>query len=260
LSTRGLERRGREAIAAYVHSGGGLIVAAGPEIDGDVVGDVLGEGSNLRIAAAPAAAPDARALAPADIRHPVFRAFAGTAPTLGLVTFRNAARIAGNGCQTLARFTSSDPALIECPAGQGRALIVASDLDNRWNDFPLHATFVPFLHEMVRYVANTRAHTPDYVVGTAGFPPVPGVVTVDGESAGVPEQRVAINVDPRESEPARLSAGDFQAAVAKLKPVAAAAMKVEARQQEDLQHLWQYVIVLLILTLAVEGIVASRTA
>lgn len=260
LSTRGLERRGREAIAAYVHAGGGLIVAAGPEIDGDVVGDVLGEGSNLRVAVQPGASTESRALAPADIRHPVFQAFAGTAPTLGLVAFRNTARIGGNGCHTLARFTSSDPALIECPAGDGRALVVASDLDNRWNDFPLHATFVPFLHEMVRYVANTRAHTADYTVGAAGFPAVPGFVTVDSETSGAPPQRVAINVDPRESEPARLSADDFQSAVARLKPAAAPALRMEARQQEDRQHLWQYVIALLIVLLAIEGIVAGRTA
>jgi len=99
LSTRGLERRGRESIAAYVHSGGGLIIAAGPEIDGDVVGDVLGEGANLRIATQPGATADVRALAPADIRHPVFRAFEGTAATLGLVTFRTAARIGGRAAR-----------------------------------------------------------------------------------------------------------------------------------------------------------------
>ena len=42
LSTRGLERRGRESLAAFARNGGGILIAAGPDVDGDVVGDVLG--------------------------------------------------------------------------------------------------------------------------------------------------------------------------------------------------------------------------
>ena len=91
----------------------------------------------------------------------MFHAFAGNPASLGLVTFQNAARIGGASCQTLARFTTGDTALIDCPAGEGRALVMASDLDNRWNDFPLHATFVPFVHEAVRYLASGRAHAVD---------------------------------------------------------------------------------------------------
>ena len=44
---------------------------------------------------------------------------------------------------------------------------MASDLDNRWNDFPLHASFVPFLHEAVRYLASGRAHASDYLIEDA---------------------------------------------------------------------------------------------
>ena len=83
LSTRGLERRGRELLAAYAQHGGGIFVAAGPDVDGDVVGDVLGAGSTLRIATVEGARPAARALAPADGRHPVFQAFAGNPASLG---------------------------------------------------------------------------------------------------------------------------------------------------------------------------------
>lgn len=176
LSTRGLERRGRELLGHYAQSGGGLLIAAGADIDGDIVADVLGPSSSLRIVTVDGTRPTSRALAPADVRHPVFRAFAANPATLGLVTFRNAARIGGGGCQTLARFTTGDTALMECPAGEGRALVIASDLDNKWSDFPLHATFVPFLHEAVRYLASTRAHASDYFVADApdGVKKTPG--------------------------------------------------------------------------------------
>jgi hypothetical protein len=263
LSTRGLERHGRELLAGYVRAGGGLLIAAGPEVDGEVVADVLGAGTPLRIVTAGDAKPEARTLAPADVRHPIFRRFGANTATLGLVGFRQVARVAGSGCQLLARFTTGEPALIDCPSGDGRALVLASDLGNRWNDFPLHASFVPFLHEAAEYLASSRSHGSEFLVGQgpAGMAQRPGIVTLPAAPprTGAP-QRAAVNVDPRESDPARISADEFQAAVTRLKDGGAFEARVEARQQEDRQHLWQYVLAIVLATLAIEGVVASRTA
>jgi hypothetical protein len=261
LSTRGLERRGRELLASYARGGGGMFVAAGTDVDGSIVADVLGAGSTLRIVTINGTRPEPRALAPTDVRHPVFQPFAGNAATLGLVTFQNAARIGGSACQTLARFTTGDAALIECPSGDGRALVLASDVDNRWNDFPLHATFVPFLHEVVRYLASARAHASEYFVGDApaGIKRVPGIVSVDSATPAGP-RRIAVNVDPREADAARISVDDFQSAVTRLKAEGGVEARVEARQQEDRQHLWQYALALMAVLLAAEGLLAARTA
>ena len=263
LSTRGLERRGRELLTGYARHGGGIFIAAGPDVDGDVVGDVLGSGSTLRIVTVDGTKPAARVLAPADGRHPVFQVFAGNPASLGLVTFQHAARIGGAACQTLARFTTGDTALLECPAGEGRAIVLASDVDNRWNDFPLHATFVPFVHEVVRYLAGSRAHAIDYVVGNApgGITRAPGIVTVsDTARAAGGARTIAVNVDPRESDPARLSIDDFQSAVTRLKDAGGLETRGEARQQEDQQHLWQYALAAMAVLLAAEGLLAARTA
>jgi hypothetical protein len=264
LSTRSLERHGRELLASYVRSGGGLLIAAGPDVDGDVVGDVLGTDTPLHIVTASDAKPEPRALAPADVRHPIFERFGSSTSTLGLVRFQQVARVAGSGCQLLARFTTGEAALIDCPAGEGRALVLASDLSNRWNDFALHASFVPFLHEAVRYLAGARPHGGEYLVGDApaGVPPRPGIVTLPAEQNAPPRavRRGVINVDPRESDPARMSVAEFQSAVTRLKDVGASDARIEAKQQEDRQHLWQYVLAIMLVTLAVEGAVASRTA
>ena len=263
LSTRGLERHGRELLAAYAQHGGGVFIAAGPEVDGDVLGDILGAGSTLRLAAVEGSRPASRALAPADGRHPVFHAFAGNPASLGLVTFQQAARIGGTACQTLARFTTGDTALIECPAGEGRALVIASDLDNRWNDFPLHATFVPFVHEVARYLASARAHAVDYLIADApaGVKRAPGIVTLnDAARAAGGARTIAVNVDPRESDPARLSVDDFQSAVTRLKDAGGVQTRGEGRQQEDEQHLWRYALAAMAMLLAAEGVLAARTA
>jgi hypothetical protein len=269
LSTRGLEPRGRETLASYVAAGGGLLVAAGPDVDGDVVADVLGAGARLQIVADTGGARVDRSraavswtLAPADLRHPIFRAFGAEVASLGLVTFRTAARISGSACQTLARFTSGDAALIDCTAGDGHAIVLASDLDNRWNDFPLRSSFVPLVHEMVRYLSTPGDRAAEYVVGDvpAGVPPVPGVVAAPSpRGANVRSRKVVVNVDSRESDPSRISPDEFQAVVTQLRDGAAQA-RAGVAAQESTQEIWPFLIGLMIAILAVEGIVAARSA
>jgi hypothetical protein len=271
LSTRGLEPHGREMLASHVAAGKGLLVAAGPDVDGDVVADLLGTGSRLQIvsdrsgtgADGSKSATALWTLAPADIRHPIFRAFGAEVASLGLATFRTAARIGGSACQTLAKFTSGDAAIIDCPVGDGHALVVASDLNNQWNDFPLRASFVPFVHETVRYLSTSSDRAGEYVVGDVpdGVPPVPGVAAAPSPGASrVRNRRVVVNVDSRESDPARISADDFQAAVTQLKDAGATATRAGVVEQESTQHLWQFLLAAMIVTLAVEGVVAERSA
>ena len=47
----------------------------------------------------------------------------------------------------------------------GRVLVFGSDLNYRWNDFPLQPAFVPFIHETVRYLASPRTSRTEYLVG-----------------------------------------------------------------------------------------------
>jgi hypothetical protein len=269
LSTRGLEPRGREALASFVAAGGGLLIAAGPEVDGDVVADVLGAGARLQVVSGSGPGIEGprvamtRTLAPADVRHPIFQAFGAEVASLGLVAFRETARIGGGStCQTLAKFTSGDAAVLDCAVGDGQAVVIASDLNSRWNDFPLRASFVPFVHETIRYLSTSGARATEYVVGDvpAGALPVPGVAAVPSVMGSGRSRKIVVNVDARESDPARISADDFQAAVTRLKDAGAAETRASVAEQEGTQHLWQFLLVLMMATLAVEGIVAARSA
>jgi len=266
LSTRGLEPRGRETLASYVAAGGGLLVAAGPDVDGSVVADVLGPDVRLQVVS-PQEEKSERAatltLAPADVRHPIFRAFGAEVASLGLVRFQRAAGIRGSTCQALARLTSGAVAMIDCAAGNGRAIVFASDLNNQWNDFPLRSAFVPFLHEATRYLSVSGGRSGEFLVGDvpAGVPPVPGVFAVPSERrpAAAPK-KIVVNVDARESNPSRITADEFQAAVTQLKDAGAVAARAGAIEQEATQHVWQFLLALMIATLAVEGVVAARSA
>ena len=265
LSTRGLERRGRERLAAYVSGGGGVLIAAGPDIDGDVIADVLGAGELLEIKALRGDAESVALrspmmLAPADVRHPIFRSFGSEVASLGLVQFRSVARVKGRSCQTIARFTSGDAAVVDCAAGSGRAIVIASDLNNRWNDFPVRASFVPFLDQAVRYLSDNATRASEYLVGEgpAGVAVVPGVTTAAG-AAGA-SRPIVVNVDPRESEVERMSVADFQASITRLKDAGAQDVRADISARESRQHLWQYLLAAMILALAAEGVVAGRMA
>ena len=263
VSTRGIERRGRELLAEYLKNGGRVLIVSGADLDQEVVAEIFGNPKTV-VLVPPASGLETGAalptLAPADVRHPIFQAFGAGAGALGLVRFRRWATLDTSDCQVIARFTNGQAALADCAAGEGRALVFASDLDNKWNDFPLRASFVPFVHEALRYLAGGRHLSREYMVG--GVPGIdadtPGVrsLTGDGAEAGL----VAVNVDPKESDPRRLSMDEFQDAVARLKDSGNLGVSLEARQQEDRQHLWQYVLALVALTLGVESVVAQRAA
>jgi hypothetical protein len=267
LSTRGLDHRGRTLVADFARKGGGVLVSAASGADAEVISDALG---GLPISVAPqgagqgagqGAADIVRTLAPADVRHPVLQMF-GARSALGLVRFRRIAVLRTDQCATLARFTTGEPAILDCEVGLGKGLLFASDLDNDGNDFPLHPSFVPFLHETIRYLSGGR-RLAEYLVGQVpgGVPPVPGVAALArGMSAAA--TLVAVNVDPAESDERRLSAAEFQSAVSRMQtaPAAASEQDVEAGQREERQHLWQYVLVGMMALLIAESVLAARTA
>ena len=261
LSTRALEHHARQLLTAYVQHGGGLIVGGGPEVDGDVLQEVLA-GPRVALLAADAAAPPpkvARTWSPTDVRHPLVRAFGTARGALGMVTFPRIATLRSEDCPVLARFTTGEPALVDCASGDGHALILASDLDNRGNDFPLHATFVPFLHESLKYLTAGQHRAADYLVSDvpAGVAAAPGMANLPG---GDGASLVAVNVDPAESDPGRLRPDEFVAAVTPLGGGAQAGARLQAQEQEERQHIWQYVLTLLLAVMLIESWVATRIA
>ena len=249
LGSRGLDQRGRERLAQFVEAGGGMLIAAGPDVEPDMLtqspAKVVTSGWELRDAVTTNFAPD-------DSRHPVFRLFGG-AGTLSNVTFTRSALLNVNAEGTvIAQYTDGTPALIEERTGKGRVLVFASDLNYRWNDFPLQPSFVPFVHETVRYLAASRAARTEYVVGELpGHGATTGVVTVGA-------RQVAINVDPRESDPGVMTTEAFRDGVARIQTPAVQNAGVADRQREDGQGLWRYGLLLMLLVLIGEGLVGRR--
>ena len=249
LSTRGLDRRGREMLGAFVRAGGGLFVAASADVEEPVLSAALGW--------EPLGATEvseAVRLSASDVRHPIFRPFGPFAANLGQVRFERIWKVKAGGWEVAARFTDGSPALLERRDGSGRVMVFASDVDRRWNEFPLHPAFVPFAAESVRHVAGARDAGREYLVADTprGAKPVPGIHKLpDGRN-------VAINVDPRESTGARLTPREFEQMLA---PHSATGSEVQAdgpsrlraRNLEAGQGLWQYGLILMLAVLVAES-------
>jgi hypothetical protein len=248
--TRGLGERGRARLAAFVRAGGGLLIVAGPDVEGAIVAEALKGPVSTSLTDRPAAAVT---FAPDDSRHPVFRVFGGTG-MLGAVRFSRAARLVpADGTTVIARYSDGTPALVEETAsGGGRVLVFGSDLNYRWNDFPLQTAFVPFVHETLRYLGSPPLARAQHLVGDPGVvTTAPGVIDLRG-------RRVAVNTDPRESDPAAMTVDAFQAGITRLNAAAARQADSQARDQEDSQGWWWYALALTVVTLAAEGLLGRR--
>ena len=71
------------------------------------------------------------------------------------------------GARIVAKLADGSPLLVEERMGEGRMLIFTSTLDNTTNDFPLHASCLPFVVQSGHYLAGGDETQSSVVAGTA---------------------------------------------------------------------------------------------
>jgi hypothetical protein len=155
-----VERLGEEELSGikrYLSEGGGLVVFPGPATDAAVWGRgflprfLPGTFTELRTA------EDGFTITRVDASHPLFAVFGeeeGSA--LAEIRFtRSLVLRPGAGTAVLASYADGNPAILESSLLPGRVLFFTSSPDPAWSDFPLTGTFLPLLHEAVRYLSET---------------------------------------------------------------------------------------------------------
>ena len=132
-------------------------------------------------------------------------------------------------------------------------LLFTSDVDRRWNDFPLNPAFVPFAQEVARYLGVRAPAVSAYLVADApaGVAPRPGLAVTGNRT-------LAINVDPRESSVDRVTPVEFQTRVTRSSGASQPRAVRVARQTEAQQNYWRYGLLLMLGALVVEAFVGSR--
>jgi Aerotolerance regulator N-terminal/von Willebrand factor type A domain len=247
LTTRGLERPARDLLMSYVNGGGGLFIAAASDIEASILAEMTAWQPSLT--AVEQGGP--LTLAATDLRHPILRPFGALAANLGQVRVDRSWRVSPDGWSVIARFSNGTPALLERMSGRGRVVLFASDVNRRWNDFPLHPAFVPFAIEAMRYVGGDRRQPREYTVAQA-----PALARhVPGVYRGLDNRPFSVNVDAREGALESMTPGDFEGRVERSGAGASRAVERQARQTESSQSYWQYGLALMIATLIAESVV-----
>ena len=152
-------------LARFVREGGGLIVTLGA---GAAEG---GAATELLPAVGGVVRREARAatVASTERTHPIFALFrsprSGDLATAQVQRYRLIRPAATD--RVLARFDDGAPALVERVVGRGRVLVLATPLDNSWNDLPLQPVFVPLVHQLARHASGWSGDTPAFTTGEA---------------------------------------------------------------------------------------------
>ena len=176
----------------FVRDGGGLLIVLGrrsPDavssrqresgfagITGPVVDRLADRGATVSIL---------------DYSHPVFAPF--RAPHSGDFSaarfFRYRRFESPAETAVLARFDDGSAALTDLRVGEGRVMVWASGIDNLWSDLPVQPVFLPFVHQIVRYLADYRKRAAWRTVGE--------VVDLRAEVEGLAKDSEVVIESPR---------------------------------------------------------------
>ncbi len=81
------------------------------------------------------------------------------------VKFYHTVRVNPTASRVAARLSDQTPLLLDQQIGEGHVLVFASTFDNLENDFPIHASFVPFIEQTSRYLGRLDAGPASDMVG-----------------------------------------------------------------------------------------------
>lgn len=228
--------------------------------------------------------------------HPIFEPFSRSRrDLLGTVQFYGYWQVAPrDGANVLGRLGNGDPLLLERQEGPGRVLLFASSLDRVWSDFPLRGAYLPFWQSLIQYASGWAPKPAEHQIGTAlslaawhgpgarrdgwdVLDPQGRRLAALGEEApaaiepdrpGFYELRyekrtdwIAVNPDPSESDLARITEGEFQAAFRQISARQRQAARVgdPAPTSTDPSPIWWLFLIAACGILFIETIIANRT-
>jgi hypothetical protein len=285
------------ALKRYVERGGGLLVVFGehtvwPQGEGDLLPGVLGTVVDRM---------DGRGgtIGFRDYSHPVFEVFkaprSGDFSAARVLRYRAIEPAAAD--RVIARYDDGGVAAVEKRVGSGRVIAWTTSLDDSWSDLALKPVYLPLVHQLTRYLSQYEQISAWSTVGQVVDLPTylkskadRVVVTPGGDrlrlgagdsqvlelsehglyeirsasNGSARPDRVAVNIDPAESDLTSLDPQELVASVTGRAPVAAAARGAEApseltrEEAEKQQNLWRYLLVAGLLLLAAETIIANR--
>ena len=305
-NVRSLTENMAKGLTSFVKSGGALFITGGNQLDLDNYNLMLGtDNKSLLPCHLVAFVGDAvdrsqsRIITNLDYNHPIFKPFKN--PNHGNFSssrfYRYIQIIPNDEARILASFDDQNPTLVEKEYGRGRVLYFTSSIDREWTDMPIHAVYLPFLHETIKHLTLTKStQTINYLVGdvielnnynlpagteAAIFNPqgnetrlkisefgstlysdteLPGIYSV--YTSGAENRKFCVNPDPRESD---LASKDTEELTSMLtnpdqQPTKMSKEMIIAYQEntEKKQSLWWYTMLALLALTIGEMFLANR--
>jgi hypothetical protein len=282
-----------DSLSKFVEGGGQVIAATGPRTDAASFNSSLQRIAPVELKEQ-VNTKGGESVAITDVKfdHPIFEVFQqsgrlAAAHVIGY--FRSDAK---PNAVVLARFEDGSPALIENRAGKGRMVLFTSSLGPSWNDLPLTPLYLPFIHQMVRYVGSRESSswyelgltftvakdsnsTPPAVDTPSGTRLSENRLTTDGDllvtgrEPGFYRLRytakpdfAAVDIDAAEGDFTKV---DFQAFIASITGGAGKAEGSDAsssltrEEVESKQKVWWSLLFIALLLLLTESLLARRT-
>ena len=170
-NVQGLTLTEAQRLESYVSAGGGLIVTAGDRVDSTAYKQRLADlmpCTFVQTVGDAIAREQFRVIAAVNYEHPIFAPF--KEPNHGdfgkARVYRYFQGMVTGDTTVIAAYDDGNPALLEKAHGTGRVLCWTSTIDREWNDLPIRAVYLPFLHECIRYLALVQAEdVPEHRVG-----------------------------------------------------------------------------------------------
>lgn len=271
------------ALADYVSKGGALFAAVGERAAAADTLPVTGHRTGRAEASAREGQPFT--VGRIDGAHPLLAATDGWR---GISVTRILPIEPAADDRVLIALEDGRPLLIEKPLGQGRILLLASSLDNTWNDLPVNPVFVSFVAETARYLSGEQSVSRQQIAGSSLPLALSGassgqIVDPSGQTVlSLADTRraldvtlrqtgfyqvytpgretlIAVNPDPRESDLSPMTAEQLArwTAAATVAPAQAVAAAQNFEQPPPLE-LWRYLAVLLVLVVLAESLLGNR--
>ena len=185
----------REAswLADYLTQGGAVVICPGGQVRLDQYNQVLLAKDRpllparlVEVVGDPEKMTTAFEFDPGDYSHPIVKPFQGN-PNSGLELTKTFAYVKtvippDRGTQVALRFQNGDPAILTAQYGAGRVVLLTTSVDREWGTWAVWGhSFIPLIHEIVRYAAADRLAGRQVLVGEA----LNGIVDSDAVRSAV---------------------------------------------------------------------------
>jgi hypothetical protein len=286
LNVATLNNNQAASLQNYVRDGGKLWLAPGNRVSADTFNRQFDEllPASL-IAANVLPAQDYRLIADIDRRHPALSALDVDWGARFQGYWLTAEHEQG---QVLMRFDSGDAMLSERAVGAGRVALLSTSLDLGWSNLPLQGLYVPFVHEMLKYLIQPAQRQLSWQIGDlidlrehmAGQDslqlrePDGTTLTVRADNpiyqarmpgflTGPGELRLAVNIAPDAANLSRIDVASVSDRVLNPETTPPVSERVRTAQLiadiEQPQRLWWWILMLTAVLLLVETWIANRT-